>query len=452
MKLILKIAVFILTLCFSLNLKAQVDFNKRPDDDLGNVEDAFQESFFEALKEHGIENYQKSINALLHCKDLDNSKSVVYYELGKNYNQLKNFGAAEESLKKAVEMEPDNEWYLDELYHVYLQQNDLNSAVKTVRQLVKYHPDYKQDLVSLYIQAEKFNDAMELLDELDAKYGISTDRDYLRNQIYNFTGKDKDRIENLEERLKMDPGNEINYLNLIYRYSEMEQPDKAFEIAKQLLAVNPQSQLVHLALYKFYLDKGQTSEAVKSMKIVLKSSEIKPDAKTKVLSDFVKFVGENPEYESELLDVTAGLDSNPNAKTNKQMAMYYIQANNKPKALEYFQMALNDEPKDLDLLKNTILLQIDLGKFTDAQKVSQTALDLYPAQPVLYLLNGVSLNGLKSGKKAIETLETGLTYLIDDKPMEIDFYKQLSVAYSLENNTSKSQWYFKQAEALKNGN
>ena len=28
---------------------AQVDFNKRPDDDLGNVEDEYQELFFEAL-------------------------------------------------------------------------------------------------------------------------------------------------------------------------------------------------------------------------------------------------------------------------------------------------------------------------------------------------------------------------------------------------------------------
>lgn len=431
---------------------AQVDFNKRPDDDLGNLEDAFQENFFEALKEHNIENYQKSINALLRCKELDDSKAVVFYELGRNYNLLKNFGAAEETLKKAVDMEPDNEWYLDELYDVYIQQNDLNAAVKTVKQLVKYHPDYKQDLVSLYIQAEKYKDALELLNELDAKFGISTDRDYLRNQIYNLTGKDKDRIENLEERLKKDPTNETNYLNLIYRYSEMEQPEKAFETAKELLKINPQSQLVHLALYKFYLDKGQTTDAIKSMKLVLKSPEIKPDAKTKVLNDFVKFVGENPEYESDLLEVTAGLDTNPNAKTNKQMAMYYLQAKNKSKALEYFEQALGEEPKNLEFLKNTILLQIDLAKFAEAKNNSIKALDLYPAQPVLYLLNGVANNGLKDGKKAIETLETGLVYLIDDKSMEMDFYKQLSIAYSLENNTTKSQWYFKQAEALKNGN
>ena len=43
---------------------AQVDFNKRPDDDLGNVEDEFQEHFFEALKQKGIENYERAVEAL----------------------------------------------------------------------------------------------------------------------------------------------------------------------------------------------------------------------------------------------------------------------------------------------------------------------------------------------------------------------------------------------------
>ena len=75
----------------------------------------------------------------------------MYYELGKNYNLLKNFGAAEDALKKAIDMQPENEWYLDELYHVYVQQDDMDRAIKTVKQLVKYHPDYKQDLACVIL-------------------------------------------------------------------------------------------------------------------------------------------------------------------------------------------------------------------------------------------------------------------------------------------------------------
>ena len=109
---------------------AQVDFNKRPDDDLGNVEDKFQESFFEALKQSGIENYDRAIKALNKCVELRDSEAAVYYELGKNYVMLKNFGKAENVLKKAVSIDDKNEWYLDALYGVYVQMNDYDNALK----------------------------------------------------------------------------------------------------------------------------------------------------------------------------------------------------------------------------------------------------------------------------------------------------------------------------------
>src|SRR5690606_15319141 len=191
MKQITYIFIFLLgTVLFPQMNYAQVDFNKKPDDDLGNLEDAFQEHFFEALKQKSIENYQRAVDALLKCEKLDDSKTVVYYEVGKNYNKLKNFGAAENALKKAISKEPDNEWYLDELYDVYNQQGDTDKAIKTIKQLVKFHPDYRQDLASMYIKIKDYKEALKILDALDKEYGLDADRDYLRNQIYTITGQD----------------------------------------------------------------------------------------------------------------------------------------------------------------------------------------------------------------------------------------------------------------------
>ncbi|HEX9825629.1 MAG TPA: tetratricopeptide repeat protein [Flavobacteriaceae bacterium] len=447
------IFIFIIgTLLFPQLNYAQIDFNKRPDDDLGNVEDEFQELFFEALKQEGIENYQRAVDALLKCINIKSSEPAAYYELGKNYNKLKNFGAAENALKKAISKEPDNEWYLDELYEVYIQQDDINKAIKTIKQLVKYHPeDYKQDLAALYIKDKDYKNALEVLDELDKEFGVNKDRDYLRNQIYDITGKDKDRIENLEERLKNEPDNEINYLNLIYRYSETGKKDKAFKTAKQLLEVNPNSQLVHLALYKFYLDDNDTENAIHSMKIVLMSSEIKPDAKAKVLNDFVNFVATYPEFEPDLLEVTTLVSNDKSAKTLLELAQYYLKIGDKTKALSYFEEVLNEDPNNYSVLKDVLLLQLDLNLDEQAAKRSEQTIELFPAQPIFYLINGVANIKLKQPKKAIESLETGLDYIIDDVKMEIDFYTQLSLAYQLDNNITKSQAFTKKAEALTKG-
>lgn len=417
-------------------------------DDLGDVEDKFQEYFFEALKQKGIENYQKSADALQKCIIIDDSDPVLYYELGKNFKALKNFGAAEDALKKAVSKSPENEWFLDELYDVYIQQNEMDKALKTVKQLVKFHPDYKQDLASLYIELKKYKDALKLLDEMDEQLGYSEDRDFLRNQVYDITGNDEDRIENLEQRVKENPNDESAYLRLIYRYSETGKTQEAFDAAKSVLEHHPESQLVHLALYKFYLDENNTENAVKSMKIVLMSPEIKPEAKTKVLNDFVKFVGEHPEHEADLVEITTLVSQDKSVKTLLELGAYYLQTNDKEKALSYYEEALQQEPNNFKIIRDVLLLQVDLNKNDLAAKNSADALELFPAQPILYLINGVAHNNLTESAKAIESLEMGLDYVIENPKMEADFYIQLSEAYKQLDNISQSETFAKKAAAL----
>ncbi|MDP5158473.1 MAG: tetratricopeptide repeat protein [Flaviramulus sp.] len=426
--------------------------NYAQNDDLENNEDKFQEFFFEALKQKSIENYDRSIEALLKCLEIDDTVPVLYFELGKNHNLLKNFGAAEDAFKKAVDRDSDNEWFLDELYGFYVSQNDYDKAIKTLEQLVKYHPDYKEDLASIYAKTEKYDAALEILDALDAQFGISVSRDLMRNRIYDITGRKKDQIKNLETRVENNPDNETNYLALIFRYSENNEKDKAFETAKELLKTNPNSQLVHLALYKFYIEDNDAENAIESMQIVVKSNEIKPEAKLKVLTDFVEFVSRNPQYETDLVEATAMVSDTNNSKTLIELGQYYLSKNNKEKALEYFEKALKLESDNFGVLRNVMLLYIDLKKYNLAEEKSRNALDKYPSQPIFYLVNGVSLNELNKPKKAIESLEMGLDYIIDNTKMEADFYNQLIKAYTLLNNTDKTKTFTDKAKQLETPN
>ncbi|WP_417200928.1 tetratricopeptide repeat protein [Bizionia sp.] len=453
MKQKLKIVFFFFgMLCIPQTNYAQIDYNKINQDDLGDVEDLQQEYFFEALKQKGIENYDRAAKALLKCIELDDSKSVYYYELGKNYNKLKNFGAAEDALKDAVKMEPDNEWYLDELYEVYAQQDDYDKAIKVVKQLVQYHPDYKEDLATLYIKTKNYKNALKVLDEMDAELGISMTRDVIRNQIYEITGKKEEQIENLEDRVEGNPDDETNYLALIYRYSENNEKDKAFETAKKLLEVKPNSQLAHLALYKFYVEENNAEEAIASMKIVIQSPQIKPEAKMMVLSDFVNFVSENPEYEADLIEVTALVTEDKKGTSSLEVAQYYLKKGDKDKALSYYQKALEKDSDNFGITRNILLLHIDLKDYEKAQTMSASALNKYPSQPIFYLVNGVALNELKKPKEAIETLEMGLDYIIDDTKMQADFYKQLSIAHTQLNNTNKAKTFIDKAQQLESSN
>ena len=62
----------------------------------------------------------------------------------------------------------------------------------------------------------------------------------------------------------------------------------------------------------------------------------------------------------------------------------------------------------------------------------------FPAQPLFYLLDGVALNYLDKPDDAIERLESGMTYLLDEIQLERDIYQQLAISYDKKGNATQA--------------
>lgn len=420
-------------------------------DDLGNVTDEFQEQFFEALKQKAIENYEKAITALEHCKDLEPDNAVVYFELGKNYVALEEYEKALEQFSRARELAPEKENILLEIYYTHRENGDFDKAIASVKELLEFSDKYREDLANLYMLNEEYEAALEVIDELDEEQGVNSYRATMRRQIYARTGNTEAQIGNLEEGISKDPENEQNYLNLIYIYSDQGNEEEAFKIAQELLETNPGSSLVHLALYKFYLDREEPDAAVNSMKIVFESEEIDPESKFKVLNDFLIFVSENPEFEEDLVEVSKTLTEWEDApQLFEQLGNFYLKNEKAEEALRFFENGLEQDPDNFELTKNTLLLQIETKQYEKARKLSSGALEIFPAQPFFYLLQGVALNNLEIYDEAEEILTFGLDFLIDDPRMELDFYNQLAVAYQGLEDEENAAGFRQKAEELKN--
>ena len=418
-------------------------------DDLGNVTDEFQEYFFEALKQKGIENYEKAVQALEKCLQLD-PKPVVYFELGKNYNLLKRYSEAARYLEKANQLDPKNEAILAELYNTFYLDQQFDKALPVVEELRLLNSTFSEDLANLYILNEQFDRALSFLDELDKQWGHSEYREGLRRQIYSRTNNVDAGIADLQKRIDENPEAEENYLNLIFVYSESGDTEKAFETAKMMLEKNPDSEMVHLALYKFYLEAKDSENAVASMKKVLKGNQIDEETKYKVLNDFLLFVTENPSLEPDLMEIVEVFSKDEaNTRVYSQLGSFFLKKGQKEKALEFFEIGVEKGEMEFDLLAKTLLLQVEFGKFDAAASLSEKALEEYPSQPLLYLINGTALNQLKQYKKAEEILTFGLDYLIDDPTMEADLYRQLANAYTGLNESAKATEYQGKASKLK---
>ncbi|MFL1894394.1 tetratricopeptide repeat protein [Aquimarina sp. 2-A2] len=420
-------------------------------DDLGNVSDEFQELFFEALTQKGIENYEKAIDALEKCIAIDPQVEVLYFELGKNYLALKQYELAKVNFEKALEDKPNNRFILEQLFEVHFALHDYKASIEVVSQLVGFDTMYREQLVNLYFLDQRYDDALQTLDEVVAEYGEDQYRRTLRKRITLKLDNPITQIARLDNKIKEEPKNEQPYVNLIYLYSQANQNRKAFEVAKALLAQIPTSEVAHLALYKFYLDDNQTDLAVASMKIALQSSTMDSDSKYKVLNDFIIFVGRNPQFEKQLIEVTEAFSkTDSSGKIFNDIGNFYYEKGKRELALNYYERGLKDAVNDIGLIQRTLELQIELKRFEKAKFGSELALELYPTQPKIYLLNAQTLIALKAYDEAIETLETGLDYILDNVVIESQFYTMMSKAYQALGDASKAKEFEQKATQLQN--
>ena len=420
------------------------------------ISDAFLENFYEALKQKSIENYALAIRALERAQKESGGNlqadAIVFFEFAKNQIKLKQYNLAEINLQKVLRQEPENQDVLETLYDLYYLTRAYNKAIVLVKKLIVFDQDYKEDLANLYQRTKQYQKALLLLDELDTSWGESIYRTGLRKQIYRQTGNTRGAINNAEKKREKNPANEGEYLNLIYLYSENGNSKKAYQTALELQSKFPNNTLVHLALYKFYLDQGNTQSAMASMKKVFTSRVIEKESKYKVLGDFLTFVQQNPQYQVALENIVELFSKDNNGKVFEKIAAYYVSMGDKELALTFYQKGIEVDPDNFTLLKSTLLLQLEFNRFEMAEKTSQASLEIFPAQPVLYLFNGIANNNLKLYKAAANSLALGLDYLLDNAKLEKNFYEQLAIAHTAMGNTLKAANFTKKAAAILDSN
>lgn len=156
-------AIRVLPVCWCLLAGAQEEGSA--DVFLESYSDAFQETFFQALREKGIENYDRAEALLLECKELDPSNPVLDHELAKVLIRQGQYPAAEQYALTAVRAEPAEYWYLHTLMEAlgqqYKQPGDLGGSLPLEM------PEFRVNLARWYLAQQDREKVLEQLRGLE---------------------------------------------------------------------------------------------------------------------------------------------------------------------------------------------------------------------------------------------------------------------------------------------
>ncbi|MFH6997936.1 tetratricopeptide repeat protein [Flavobacterium sp. FlaQc-57] len=418
-------------------------------EDIAMATDVYQDSFYESLKQKGIENYDKAIVSLEKCIKLKPDDAVAYFELGKNYFYLKEYRNAQDSFEKATKLDPKNKWYWLGIYDVSYETKNYPLAIETIQKIIPFDEEYKDDLISLYMITNQFEKALVMIIEMDEKFGKSDDRNRYKMQILSQGKYQNAEIDNLINQIKQNPKVESNYVDLIFLYSKAEQTDKALDVAKQLAKEVPTSEWGQVSLFKTYLDANQADKAIKSMNVILASSKIDSKIKHRTLNEFLIYVNKNPQYAPDLEKAISYFDNDPNVDVAKEIGKFYHSKGQFANAIKYYEKDLKAN-SDTDRETNLLLLEAytQTKQFEPMTKRAMSMIEVYPSQPQFYYYAGLGNNQLKQFKNAKTVLEMGLDYVVDDKALEANFNIQLGEAYNGLGDAKKKEEYFLKANEL----
>jgi len=416
-------------LLFLGNMSPAILHAQAEPDSLALAANEFQDNFYEALKQKGIENYDKAIRSLEKCLEKEPNNPVIYNELGKNYISMRNFAEAEKAYKKATELDPKNRWYWQGLYDVYYETKDFNRSITVVKKLMEWKKDqYQEDLVSLYMYTQQYDKALELINEMESTVGMSEKREMYKAQIMTNSNYSKPKKEALEEAIKKNPKVEANYLELIYYYSESNQEEKAEQVAKQLEKEIPGSDWAQVSLFKFHLGNNDGAKASESMYRILGSKKIDGKIKHRVLNEFLIYTNNNPSYGPQLEKAIGYFEDDKNVNVPKEVGKFFYSKKKYAEASKYFENSLAAKPDDIEAVELLLYTYAGSGQHESLAKKAGEYIDTYPTHARLYYFAGYASNKLKQYSKAKDWLESGIDFVVDDKELEKDFKKELTEA------------------------
>ena len=215
--------------------------------------------FFEAQNLQDQGKFAAAFDLLKHCETIDPQAAEVYYAQAAYYAELNNDSMALACMKKAADLNPGNDTYLERLAITHVNSRQFDEAVKAYERLYANNKD-RIDVLDILLQ------------------------------LYNQQKDYKKMLSTLELVEALEGSNERLALSKMRIYSVLGQPDKEYETLKDLSDSHPNDMNYHVMMGNWLLQNGKEEEALEQYRLVLEEEPDHIGAKMSML-DYYRSTG-----------------------------------------------------------------------------------------------------------------------------------------------------------------
>jgi len=412
----------------------------------------FNTHLFDALKAKSLENYEQALENFQKCIKMDDKQAVPFYESALINERLGNLNLAAEQAKISTEIEGNNRWYQLNYAEVLFANQDFKSAAVEYKKLLLKEPGNKELyflLADTYIYDNDFLKAIEVYDDLEQIKGIDKMVSMQKHKLYMQLEKKKYAIKELKNLLEKFP-NEAEALEILSEvYLLNDEKEKAFDIFKQLAIIAPENGRIHLTLADYYREQGDNMKSFEELKLAFKSIKLGVDVKVRILASYFQLLALN-EIMKEQAYILANLlmETHPNeVKPNAVYADILYTDNRFTEAKEQYLIVLEKDKTKSQVWSQVLFIQAEQSDFEGMLKTSEEALTYFSTDPLFYYFNGVASKWFKNYDQAINSLNMGVEFVLDNNMLLLEFYSSLADSYhAIKEHKLSDEYYEKSLE------
>ncbi len=417
-----------------------------------------QSRFIEAKREMLLGNNDKAAAILRELYVDDGENPDLSFALARNAAAMEAYDEAANYARRALELDPANPWYGEFLADTYQQLGLPGRAANIYEGLTEDYPDTESYYLkwALYlVRANEVEDAIKVYERLEKRLGTSIEIIRRKHTLYVGLGDYDAAAAELQRLVEAFP-HETEYRHLLAAfYEEIDQPEQARMVYRQILEIDPYDSQAMLALAGNEAPDSDDMQYLQSLREVFGNPALEVDLKVKQLIPIVQRVAETGDVAlaDEALELTDLLDRlHPrSAQVHAAAADLLFHSGRLPEAIAQYEatLALDDTVFSVwEQLLNAYRME---GRYEALRDRSEEAMDYFPNKPIACYFYGLASKELEAYDDALYGFEQALLMSAADPQMNFLAQSQLGLVYHQLEQYDRSEAAFAGALDLQPG-
>jgi tetratricopeptide (TPR) repeat protein len=394
----------------------------------------FTKKFIDADKERILGNNQEAFKLYSDCLQMDPKNDAVHYELARLFLTQNNLQKAEEQFQVAAKLDPNNKWYLVQLIEVQTALQNFKGADKSfkmLRDLEPYNPEYIYNHASLLLYAGKTKKGLQTFDEFEKQNGPSPDIALIKFESLVGVEKYSEAASVMEKAIENFPDQARFYSYLADLYKAQGNKKKALEIFARAMKVEPENPYIQLSLAEYYEQNQMLDSASVYLTKAFQNQNLDVDTKISILLSKYGQAEKDATIRQELIELCSLLvQTHPTeAKSHSVLGDFLYLDGRLVAARQSYYNTIELDGSKYAIWNQLLLIDSELNDPEAMLIDSKTAMDLFPAQPAVYLFNGIANNQLENYTDAANNLKTGTELVVGNYFLTAQLLASLGDAY-----------------------